>query len=201
MNVIPNTVVDAFARGEILQVLLFSMLFGLALLRAGERVKPLVALISQLSQALFGVIEMLMRLAPIGAFGAMAFTVGRYGIGTLISLGQLMAGVYLTCALFVVVVLGLITRGRPQPVEAPALHQRRDSDRRSAPPRRNRRCRASSRSWRTWLREVGRRPRDSDRLLVQSRWHRHLHDDGDDVRGAGQRRAPSVGDTLSMLAC
>ena len=110
MNVIPNTVVDAFARGEILQVLLFSMLFGLALLRGGERVKPLVALISQLSQALFGVIEMLMRLAPIGAFGGMAFTVGRYGIGTLVSLGQLMAGVYITCALFVVVVLGLITR-------------------------------------------------------------------------------------------
>ena len=110
MNVIPNTVVDAFARGEILQVLLFSMLFGLALLRGGERAKPLVALINQLSQTLFGVIEMLMRLAPIGAFGGMAFTVGRYGIGTLVSLGQLMAGVYLTCALFVVIVLGAITR-------------------------------------------------------------------------------------------
>jgi aerobic C4-dicarboxylate transport protein len=110
MNIIPTTVVDAFARGEILQVLLFSMLFGLALLGLGDRVKPLVALINQLSLTLFAVIQMLMRLAPIGAFGGMAFTVGRYGIGTLISLGQLMAGVYLTCALFVVVVLGLITK-------------------------------------------------------------------------------------------
>jgi aerobic C4-dicarboxylate transport protein len=110
MNVIPNTVVDAFARGEILQVLLFSILFGLALLGGGARVKPLVGLIDQLSHALFGIIGMLMRLAPIGAFGGMAFTVGRYGIGSLVSLGQLMAGVYLTCALFIFIVLGAITR-------------------------------------------------------------------------------------------
>jgi aerobic C4-dicarboxylate transport protein len=110
MNVIPNTVVDAFARGEILQVLLFSVLFGLALLGGGARVKPLVSLIDQLSHALFGIIGMLMRLAPIGAFGGMAFTVGRYGIGSLVSLGQLMAGVYLTCALFIFIVLGAITK-------------------------------------------------------------------------------------------
>ena len=110
LNVIPNTVVDAFARGEILQVLLFSVLFGLALLSAGERVKPLVALVEQLSHALFTIIEMLMRLAPIGAFGAMAFTVGRYGIASLVTLGLLLAGVYLTCALFIVLVLGTIVR-------------------------------------------------------------------------------------------
>jgi aerobic C4-dicarboxylate transport protein len=110
MNVIPNTVVDAFARGEILQVLLFSILFGLALLGGGARMKPLVGLIDQLSHALFGIIEMLMRLAPLGAFGGMAFTVGRYGIGSLVSLGQLMAGVYLTCALFIFIVLGAIMR-------------------------------------------------------------------------------------------
>jgi aerobic C4-dicarboxylate transport protein len=110
MNIIPNTVVDAFSRGEILQVLLFSILFGLALLTLGERVRPLIALIEQLSAALFAIIEMLMRLAPIGAFGAMAFTVGRYGIGSLVSLGQLMAAVYLTCALFIFIVLGAIAR-------------------------------------------------------------------------------------------
>jgi aerobic C4-dicarboxylate transport protein len=110
MNVIPNTVVDAFARGEILQVLLFSILFGLALLGGGARVKSLVGLIDQLAHALFAIIGMLMRLAPIGAFGGMAFTVGRYGIGSLISLGQLMVGVYLTCALFIVIVLGAIMR-------------------------------------------------------------------------------------------
>ena len=110
MNIIPTTVVDAFARGEVLQVLLFSVLFGLALLTLGARARPLIALIEQVSQALFAIIDMLMRLAPIGAFGGMAFTVGRYGIGSLLSLAQLVAGVYITCALFVFVVLGAIAR-------------------------------------------------------------------------------------------
>jgi aerobic C4-dicarboxylate transport protein len=108
LNVIPETVVGAFARGEVLQVLLFSVVFGLALLRLGPRVARLVELISMTSAALFDVVALIMRLAPIGAFGAMAFTVGRYGIGSLISLGKLMAGVYLTCAFFVFVVLGAI---------------------------------------------------------------------------------------------
>jgi aerobic C4-dicarboxylate transport protein len=110
LNIIPNTIVDAFARGEILQVLLFSVLFGLAALSLGDRVKPLVAVIDQMSRALFAIVGMVMRLAPIGAFGAMAFTVGRYGVATLISLGQLMAGMYITCLLFVFVVLGGIAR-------------------------------------------------------------------------------------------
>jgi len=110
MNIIPNTVVDAFARGEVLQVLLFSVLFGVALLALGPRARPLIALIEQVSQALFAIIDMLMRIAPIGAFGGMAFTVGRYGIGSLLSLAQLVGGVYLTCALFVFVVLGAIAR-------------------------------------------------------------------------------------------
>jgi len=108
LNIIPDTVIGAFARGEILQVLLFSILFGLALLRAGERAQPLVRIISQCSDALFEIVGLIMRLAPIGAFGAMAFTVGQYGIGTLLSLGKLMLGVYLTCALFIGVVLGAI---------------------------------------------------------------------------------------------
>jgi aerobic C4-dicarboxylate transport protein len=106
LNIIPDTVIGAFARGEILQVLLFSILFGLALLRAGERVQPLVKIIAQCSDALFEIVGLIMRLAPIGAFGAMAFTVGEYGIGTLLSLGKLMLGVYVTCALFIGVVLG-----------------------------------------------------------------------------------------------
>ena len=110
LNIIPTTVVDAFAKGDILQVLLFSVLFGTALLSLGARVRPLVEFIDQLSQALVRVIGMIMRLAPLGAFGAMAFTVGRYGLGTLVSLGELMAGVYITCLLFIFVVLGLIAR-------------------------------------------------------------------------------------------
>ena len=110
LNIIPNTVVDAFARGEVLQVLLFSVLFGLALLTLGRPARPLVALLEHVSHALFAIIDMLMRLAPIGAFGGMAFTIGRYGIGSLVSLGQLLVAVYGTCALFIFVVLGAVAR-------------------------------------------------------------------------------------------
>jgi aerobic C4-dicarboxylate transport protein len=110
LHMIPDTVVGAFAGGEILQVLLFSVLFGLGLSRFGEQGKPLVKIIDQLSHALFNVIAIIMRVAPIGAFGAMAFTIGQYGIGSLFSLGKLMACVYLTCLLFIFIVLGTIAR-------------------------------------------------------------------------------------------
>jgi len=110
LNVIPDTIVGGFARGEVLQVLLFSVLFGLALLRLGPRVHRLVEIIEMTSAALFDVVSIIMRLAPLGAFGAMAFTVGRYGLGSLLALGKLMAGVYLTCVFFVFVVLGAIAR-------------------------------------------------------------------------------------------
>jgi aerobic C4-dicarboxylate transport protein len=110
LNIIPTTMIDAFARGDILQVLLISILVGIALLSLGPRVEGAVRILDQFSQALFAVVGLIMRLAPIGAFGAMAFTVGRYGIGSLLSLGKLMAGVYVTCFLFVVIVLGLILR-------------------------------------------------------------------------------------------
>lgn len=110
LNVIPDTIVGGFARGEVLQVLLFSVLFGLALLRLGPKVHRLVELIEMTSAALFDVVAIIMRAAPIGAFGAMAFTVGKYGLGSLVALGKLMAGVYLTCFFFIFVVLGSIAR-------------------------------------------------------------------------------------------
>ena len=110
MNIIPNTVVDAFAKGEILQVLLFAVLFGLALAKLGDKSKPLVKILDEFSHGLFGVIGMVMHLAPIGAFGAMAFTIGKYGLGSLKQLSFLMANVYITCAVFVFVVLGLIAK-------------------------------------------------------------------------------------------
>src|SRR5207249_3453109 len=110
LHIIPDTVVGAFAAGEILQVLLFSVLFGLALSRLGHKGRPLVDLLDQLSHALFDVIGIIMRVAPLGAFGAMAFTVGKYGVGTLSSLIKLMACVYATCFFFVFVVLGTIAR-------------------------------------------------------------------------------------------
>ena len=110
LKIIPTTVVDAFAKGEILQVLLISILSGLSLSMLGEKGKPVVSLLDLVSKALFGIIGMIMKVAPIGAFGAMAFTIGKYGIGTLWSLGKLMAGVYTTSALFIFVVLGLIAK-------------------------------------------------------------------------------------------
>jgi aerobic C4-dicarboxylate transport protein len=110
LNIIPSTIVGAFASGDILQVLFFSVLFGIALLHVGEAGRHLLSVIDQFAHALFQMMNMLMRVAPFGAFGAMAFTIGQYGIGTLLQLGQLMAGVYLTCAFFIFVVLGLVAR-------------------------------------------------------------------------------------------
>jgi len=110
MNVIPTTVIDAFAKGEILQVLLFSVLFGFALASAGERGREVVRFIEKVTHALFIVVAFIMKVAPIGAFGAMAFTIGKYGIGSLQQLAQLMGSFYLTCLLFIFIVLGLIAR-------------------------------------------------------------------------------------------
>ncbi len=108
MHIIPATVVDAFAKGDILQVLLIAILFGIALSAAGPRCGPLVNLLGTLTQAVFGVVNLLMRLAPIGAFGAMAFTIGRFGIASLGPLLKLIATFYLTGAVFVTLVLGAI---------------------------------------------------------------------------------------------
>jgi aerobic C4-dicarboxylate transport protein len=108
LNVIPDSVVGAFAQGNILQVLLFSILFGFALLALGERVKALRALIEEATQAVFGVITIVMRAAPIGAFGAMAYTIGKYGPQALGSLAGAIATFYLTAAIFIVLVLGTI---------------------------------------------------------------------------------------------
>ena len=108
LNIIPDALVGAFTTGEILQVLLVSILFGIALLGVGAPAAPLVTLFASASTVLFRIVSIIMRLAPIGAFGAMAFTVGRYGLGSLLTLGKLMAAVYITCALFVFVVLGAI---------------------------------------------------------------------------------------------
>jgi aerobic C4-dicarboxylate transport protein len=108
MNIIPTTAVDAFAKGNILQVLLVAILFGFALSIVGEKSRPVVELFDALTHAVFGVINILMLLAPIGAFGAMAFTVGRYGIASLGPLAKLIVVFYATCTLFVLVVFGLI---------------------------------------------------------------------------------------------
>ncbi|MFI4939880.1 MAG: dicarboxylate/amino acid:cation symporter [Burkholderiales bacterium] len=110
MNIIPTTVVDAFAKGDILQVLLFSILFGLALAHLGIKGKGMVTFIDDLSRAIFGVVGIIMKAAPIGAFGAMAFTIGKYGFGALLPLAKLMGSFYLTCFIFIIGVLGIIAK-------------------------------------------------------------------------------------------
>ncbi len=110
LNIIPKDVADAFARGDILQVLLFSILFGVALAALKTRGELVLRFVDEMSHVFFRIVAIVMRLAPIGAFGAMAFTVGQYGIGSLLSLGKLMATFYATSLLFVLVVLGLVLR-------------------------------------------------------------------------------------------
>ncbi|MGP2819423.1 dicarboxylate/amino acid:cation symporter [Serratia marcescens] len=110
LDIIPGSVIGAFASGNILQVLLFAVLFGFALHRLGEKGQLIFNVIDSFSRVIFGIINMIMRLAPLGAFGAMAFTIGKYGVGTLVQLGQLIVCFYITCILFVVVVLGSIAR-------------------------------------------------------------------------------------------
>jgi aerobic C4-dicarboxylate transport protein len=110
MNVIPDTVVGAFARGDILQVLLFAILFGFALMGLGEKARLVRELIDQVSKAVFAVVGIIMRVAPLGALGAMAFTIGKYGPAALGNLVGLIATFYLTAALFVILVLGTIAR-------------------------------------------------------------------------------------------
>jgi aerobic C4-dicarboxylate transport protein len=110
LGVIPNTVIDAFAKGEILQVLLFAVMFGFALHKFGGRGTLVFDVIEKTSHVLFSIVGIIMRVAPIGAFGAMAFTIGKYGLGSLVSLGKLMGTFYLTCLVFVFIVLGVIAR-------------------------------------------------------------------------------------------
>jgi len=110
LNIIPTTLVDAFAKGDILQVLLVSILFGLALSHLGPMGKPVATLIDDLSKAVFGMVGIIMKAAPIGAFGAMAFTIGKYGFHALIPLAKLMGSFYLTSLIFILVVLGIIAK-------------------------------------------------------------------------------------------
>src|SRR5258708_7953856 len=108
LNIIPSSPVDAFAKGDILQILFFSLLFGFALAGLGERGHRLTQFIDGLNKAIYRVVHVIVRVAPIGAFGAMAFTIGQYGIGSLQNLAYLMGVFYLTAILFVVLVLGTI---------------------------------------------------------------------------------------------
>ncbi|QYX51153.1 C4-dicarboxylate transporter DctA [Pseudomonas sp. S07E 245] len=116
LNIIPGTFVGAFSNGVMLQVILLSVLMGVALVQMGETSKPLINTIDLFLQGLFKIVAMVMRLAPLGAGAGMAFTIGKYGIGTLLSLGQLLVALYITTLIFIVVVLGAVARWSGMPL-------------------------------------------------------------------------------------
>ncbi|OWK19157.1 hypothetical protein AJ88_43260 [Mesorhizobium amorphae CCBAU 01583] len=160
MNIIPSTIVGAFAQGDILQVLFFSVLFGIALAMVGETGKPVVCFLQALIAPIFKLVSLLMKAAPIGAFGAMAFTTGKYGIGSIVNLAMLVATFYFTAFLFVFGVLGAVCRYNGFSIFS-LLRYIKEELRLSwqRPPRRPR-C---PRSWRRW-----RRPAPSVRSWVSS---------------------------------
>jgi aerobic C4-dicarboxylate transport protein len=116
LNIIPSTFIGAFSNGVMLQVILISVLMGVALVQMGETSKPLINTIDLFLQGLFKIVAMVMRLAPVGAGAGMAFTIGKYGIGTLLSLGQLLVALYITTLIFIVVVLGTVARWSGMPL-------------------------------------------------------------------------------------
>ncbi len=110
MNIIPDNIINALSNGNILQVLFFSILLGFALSKIGAKARPFMDFLKSMEDALFAIIKIIMRVAPLGALGAMSFTIGKYGLGSLVSLGQLMGSFYLTCILFIFFILGGILR-------------------------------------------------------------------------------------------
>ena len=110
LHIIPDNIINALSNGDLLQILFFSVLFGIALSKIGEKAKPVLKGIKSVEAGLFAVINIIMKVAPVGAFGAMAFTIGKYGVGSLASLGQLMLSFYITCILFIIIVLGGVLR-------------------------------------------------------------------------------------------
>ncbi|MGF6981764.1 aerobic C4-dicarboxylate transport protein [Paraburkholderia atlantica] len=110
MSIVPNSIVGAFATGEMLPIIFFSVLLAISLAKLGPRTAPFVDMLDMFLQGMFGVVRIVMYVAPIGAFGGMAFTIGKYGIGTLASFGELMLCLYLTSFFFVFVVLGLVMK-------------------------------------------------------------------------------------------
>ena len=188
MHIIPNTVVGAFAEGEILQVLFFSVLFAFALSMMGERGKPLLKLIDTVSHTFFNVVEIVMKAAPIGAFGAMAFTIGKYGVGTLLLLGKLMAAFYVTCLIFIFGVLGTIAWLTGFSIwkfikyikEELLIVLGTSSSKLVLPRMINKLENLGCESW-------GRRTRHPDRIFVQLGRDLHLPDDGGNLFGAGDK--------------
>ncbi len=188
LNIIPNTVVDAFAKGEILQVLLIAVLFGFCLHKFGGRGTLVFDLIEKLSHVLFSIVGVIMKVAPIGAFGAMAFTIGKYGVDSLLSLAKLMGTFYLTCLVFILLVLGLIARLHGfSHSEVHPVYQGGAADRAGHVVVGIRIAANDGEDGEPGCQEVDGRPRHPDGLLLQSRRHVDLPDDGRRVHRAGDQ--------------
>lgn len=179
LDVIPASVIGAFASGNILQVLLFAVLFGFSLHHIGEKGKAIFNIIDGFSQVIFGIINMIMKLAPVGAFGAMAFTIGKYGIGSPVQLGQLIASFYLTCLLFIFPGAWQYRQGKwLQHSALYFLHPGRAADRARHFLIGIRIAAHAGEDGGARLQEVGGGPGDPDRLLLQPGRHLHLPDHG-----------------------
>src|SRR5208283_1029319 len=186
MHIIPTTVTDAFAKGDILQVVFVSILFGFALSSAGPRAKPITALLESLTHVVFRVVNILMLFAPIGAFGAMAFTIGKYGFASLGPLAKLIATFWITSILFVLIVLGRDLLGRGlQHHEIPVTHQRGNSAGAGDQFVGNGNSHADGKARKARLLALSGGPGRPHRLHLQYRRQRPLHDASRAVRSSG----------------
>ena len=175
-NIIPSSVIGAFASGSILSVIFVSVLFGFALASLGPRVKPLLDMLDGLTQAVFGVVNIVMRAAPIGAFGAMAFTVGRFGLSSLGPLALLIGTLWIISALFVVVVLGGISLVAGfNIITFLEVHQGGDHPDAVAELLRPGAAVVDEETGATRMLEGAGRPGDADGLYLQPRRQLHLH--------------------------
>jgi aerobic C4-dicarboxylate transport protein len=168
LNVIPKTMVSAFANGDILQILFFSVLFAFGLAAAGERARPVLSVIESFAQGIFWIIRLAMKVSPIAAFGAIAFTVSKFGFGSLVSLGKLVGEFYLTCALFLLLILWPVARWSGlQSAQTDALPARRTAARDRHQFVGKRAAADAAKAGTAGLREIGGGPGGSDRLCLQ----------------------------------
>ena len=185
MHIIPTTVVDAFARGDILEVVFVAILFGFAISAMGERCKPLVDMFNGLTQAVFGVVNIVMKFAPIGAFGAMAFTIGQYGINSLGPLAKFIGVFWLTAFLFIVIVMGAVALAVGFNIfKFLALHQGGDRSGFGHQFLGNRLAHVDGKNGEPRLLEIARGLGRPYRLHLQHRRQQHVHDHGCAVRRA-----------------
>ena len=188
MAIIPDSYFGALARGDLLQVLLVSILSGFAIAFLGKAGEPIARAVDQAAKMFFGIIRIIVRVAPLGAFGAMAFTVGAYGLNSLWNLVALIGTFYLTSVLFVLIVLGADRAvGRLLDPSLHRLHQGRAADRARHLVVGDGAAADDPEDGASRRVALGGRPRHPDRLQLQPRRHQHLHDAGDAVPGAGDQ--------------